>query len=63
MATYVVLTRLTPESAKTPADLKRLERVMTEHIRRECPQAKWVANYVHPWTSWRHRTRSSPRRW
>jgi hypothetical protein len=48
MATYVVLTRLTPESAKTPADLKRLERVMTEHIRRECPQAKWVANYVHP---------------
>ncbi len=46
MATYVVLTRLTPESAKTPADLKRLEQVVTERIRKECPQVKWVANYA-----------------
>jgi uncharacterized protein with GYD domain len=37
MATYVVLTRLTPESAKTPADLKRLEKVVTERIRKDCP--------------------------
>ena len=46
MATYVVLTRLTPESAKTPADLKRLEKVVTERIRKDCPQAKWLANYA-----------------
>ena len=46
MATYVVLTRLTPESAKTPTDLKRLEQVVTERIRRDCPQVKWVANYA-----------------
>jgi uncharacterized protein with GYD domain len=46
MATYVVLTRLTPESVKTPADLKRLEKVVAERIRKDCPQVKWVANYA-----------------
>ena len=46
MATYVVLTRLTPESAKTPGELKRLERLVAEHVRKDCPQVKWIANYA-----------------
>ena len=46
MATYVVLTRLTPESVKSPADLARLERAVSERIRKECPQVKWLANYA-----------------
>ncbi|MBI4012409.1 MAG: GYD domain-containing protein [Candidatus Rokubacteria bacterium] len=46
MATYVVLTRLTPESVKTPGDLKRLEKAVAERIRKDCPQAKWLANYA-----------------
>jgi uncharacterized protein with GYD domain len=46
MATYVVLTRLTPESVKAPADLARLERAVSERIRKECPQVKWLANYA-----------------
>jgi uncharacterized protein with GYD domain len=46
MATYVVLTRLTPESVKTPGELKRLERLVTEHVRKDCPQVKWIANYA-----------------
>ena len=46
MATYVMLTRLTPESVKSPADLKKLEKMVNERIRAECPQAKWVANYA-----------------
>jgi uncharacterized protein with GYD domain len=46
MATYVVLTRLTPESVKTPGELKRLERAVTEHVRKDCPQVKWIANYA-----------------
>ena len=46
MSTYVVLTRLTPEAMKTPGELKRLERVISDHVRRECPQVKWVANYA-----------------
>ena len=46
MATYVVLTRLTPEAVKSPADLKRLEKSVSERIRQECPQVKWLANYA-----------------
>jgi len=46
MPTYVVLTRLTPEAVKTPGELKRLERVVADHVRRDCPQVKWVANYA-----------------
>ena len=46
MPTYVVLTRLTPEAVKTPGELKRLEKVVADHVRRDCPQAKWVANYA-----------------
>jgi uncharacterized protein with GYD domain len=46
MATYVMLTRLTPENVKSPADLARLERAVSERIQKECPQVKWVANYA-----------------
>ena len=46
MVTYVVLTRLTPESVKAPTDLARLERAVSERIRKECPQVKWLANYA-----------------
>ena len=46
MPTYVVLTRLTPEAVKTPGELKRLERAVAEHVRRDCPQVKWIANYA-----------------
>lgn len=46
MPTYVVLTRLTPEAVKTPGELKRLEKVVADHVRRDCPQVKWIANYA-----------------
>jgi uncharacterized protein with GYD domain len=46
MPTYVVLTRLTPETVKTPGALKKLEKAVSEAIRRECPAVKWLANYA-----------------
>jgi hypothetical protein len=46
MPTYVILTRLTPETVKVPAELRRLEKAVSEAIRRECPQVKWLANYA-----------------
>lgn len=46
MPTYVVLTRLTPEAVKTPGELKRLERAVSEHLRKDCPEVKWVASYA-----------------
>lgn len=46
MATYVMLTRLTPESVKSPADLRYLEKTVAAQIQKDCPQVKWVGNYA-----------------
>lgn len=46
MATFVMLTRLTPEQLQSPADLTRLEQAVSERIRRECPEVRWLANYA-----------------
>lgn len=46
MATYVMLTRLTPETLKSPGELKRLEKAVADHVRRDCPQVKWIGNYA-----------------
>lgn len=46
MPTYALLTRLTPESAKSPGELKTLEKTANERIRKECPQVKWLGNYA-----------------
>ncbi len=46
MATYVMLTRLTPEAVKAPQDLKRLERAVADHVRRDCPQVSWISSYA-----------------
>jgi len=35
-----------PETVKTPRELKRLEKAVSEAIRRECPKVKWLANYA-----------------
>lgn len=43
MATYAMLTRLTPEAVKSPSDLARLECAVIERVRNECPTVKWVA--------------------
>lgn len=44
MATFVMLTRLSAEAAKSPADVKRLEAAVDRRIRQECPEVKWKAN-------------------
>ena len=46
MPTYAMLTRLTPEAVKAPADLKQLEKKVAERVRKDCPQVKWLANYA-----------------
>jgi uncharacterized protein with GYD domain len=46
MPTFAVLTRLTPETVKKPQDLRTLERQVSERIRRECPEARWIASYA-----------------
>ena len=46
MATYVMLTRLTPDAVKSPGDLKHLEKKVAERVRADCPQVKWIGNYA-----------------
>jgi len=46
MPTYVLLTRIEPEAVKNPQDLRRLEKTVSERIRSECPNVRWVANYA-----------------
>jgi uncharacterized protein with GYD domain len=45
MATYVLLTRLAPEAVTSPRSLEELAQRVTEKLRTECPEAKWVASY------------------
>lgn len=33
MATYVMLTRVTPETLRAPGELKRLEQIVADHVR------------------------------
>ncbi len=46
MATYVLLTKLSPETVQAPRDLKKLESSVAERVRKECPDVRWVANYA-----------------
>jgi len=46
MATFVMLTRVAHEELRSPQGLKVLEEQVMGHIRRECPQVKWIYNYA-----------------
>jgi uncharacterized protein with GYD domain len=46
MATYALLTRLTPESLKSPHDMIRLEQAVGDRVRRDCPEVKWLSSYA-----------------
>ncbi len=46
MSTYVMLTRLAPEALKRPGVVGELNKQVEDHIRRECPGVKWIANYA-----------------
>ncbi|HLF23885.1 MAG TPA: GYD domain-containing protein [Burkholderiales bacterium] len=46
MSTFVMLTRVAPEMAHTPQMLETLEQKAMKHIRAECSDVKWVANYA-----------------
>jgi uncharacterized protein with GYD domain len=46
MATYVMLTRLSPEALTRPEAVKDLNKRVEDRIRKECPGVKWLANYA-----------------
>jgi uncharacterized protein with GYD domain len=46
MPTYVMLTRVSGDALKDPASLEELGRRVTDKIRTDCPQVKWLASYA-----------------
>ena len=46
MASYIMLTRLTPEAVKQPKSIDDLGRRVTEKLKAECPEVNWVASYA-----------------
>jgi uncharacterized protein with GYD domain len=46
MLTFVMLTRLSPEAARSPKTLEELERQAIERVRKECPDVEWVCSYA-----------------
>ena len=51
MTTFIMLTRLTAGSLRSPQSLEELEQQVKERIRSECPQVQWHASYaiLGPW--------------
>ena len=46
MATYAMLTRLSPEALTKPEAFMELNRKVADRIKQECPGVKWLANYA-----------------
>jgi len=46
MAMYVLLTKVSPESMRTPANLGKLEQQVKNAIKKHCPQVQWLCNFA-----------------
>ena len=45
MATYVMLTRISPEAVSGPKFVEKLEKKVADRIRKNCPEVKWIGSY------------------
>ena len=46
MATYVMVTRLSPDAIKNPSTIDALGQEVTKKLQAECPEVKWLASYA-----------------
>ncbi len=46
MATFIMLTRLSPEAARSPRALEELERQAMGRVRKDCPNVEWISSYA-----------------
>ncbi|MBI4458531.1 MAG: GYD domain-containing protein [Acidobacteria bacterium] len=46
MATYVILSRLSPEAFREPKDFKKLAKNVSSRIKKECPKVHWKTSYA-----------------
>ncbi len=45
MATFAMLTRLSPEALTRPDSVAELNKKVESRIKQECPGVRWLANY------------------
>jgi uncharacterized protein with GYD domain len=46
MATYIILSKLSPDAVKDPKDFKGLAAAVAQKIRTECPGVTWKDSYA-----------------
>ena len=46
MATYIILSRFSPEAFRDPKDFKKIAEQVSAQIKRECPGIKWKDSYA-----------------
>lgn len=46
MATYVILSKLTAESVRSPGDFRQLAQTVSQRIKAECPKVRWKDSYA-----------------
>ena len=46
MATYVILSRMSPEGFREPKDFKKLAETVSAKIRSDCPGVRWKDSYA-----------------
>ncbi|GAI93898.1 unnamed protein product [marine sediment metagenome] len=46
MATYVILSRISPEAFRDPKDFKKLADAVSAKIKRDCPGVTWKDSYA-----------------
>ncbi len=46
MATYVILSRFSPEAFRDPKEFKKLAEVVSAKIKTECPGVKWKDSFA-----------------
>ncbi len=46
MSTFIMLTRILPNSAVSPQTLEQLEKAAMKQIRAECPDVEWLHSYA-----------------
>ena len=46
MATFVILSRISPEAIDDPKDFKKLAEAVSEKIKQQCPGVTWKESYA-----------------
>jgi uncharacterized protein with GYD domain len=46
MATYIILSRVSPTAFNDPKDFTKLAKSVSERIKKECPGVKWKSSFA-----------------